>query len=1520
MLVFAPHPDDEVFGCGGAIMRHVEQRIPVHVIIVTNGAFGIGEENKQDHIYQREQESISAAAVLGYGKPIFWQYPDRELGYGEKLIAEITHAIHETKADLVYAPSVYEIHPDHRALAMSTVEAVRRLDQPIQLALYEIGHPIRPNLLLDISDLAARKMAAMGCFTSQNKIQRYDLDIAALNRYRTYTLPAEITAAEAYLLTNTTELANDPLKLYQSEHKRQQKEKMVLDAKDLPLVSVIIRSVDRSTLSDALDSVALQTYPNIEVVLVNAKGQEHQAVGDWCGHFPVNMISTDEQLSRSSAANTGMQAAAGIYAIFLDDDDFFYPEHIANLVAALQAHTSYRCAYAGIRVEYYVNEQFETSTIFNEPFDQRRLWGRNFIPIHAMMFERALVTEGCCFDTNLDFFEDWDFWLQLSQHTSILHVNKIGAVYKNFGRSGLGLDQDKSSVRALRGKFFNKWKHNFSGEQLDDLIEFREEVITDLRGKQAGLRDQLAHLRDQLTHLCDQLTSSKNQVATLLQQQNRLMHEAHAASTREKALKKTIQELMHSTSWKITAPLRFISRIIQGRHSEAFVALRHRIAPLLRAVYWRIPARWRDKLLILAYRIAGPFFSGMNHYESWRSISKYSTNDFPANDASYLASMVDISRFSPLSDDKPGRIAIHAHIFYPDLAIEFAQFLRKMPFTYDLFVSVPDEQASNQCKQRFTELPQLDQLTVTIVPNRGRDLAPMFCTFGNALKEYDFIAHIHSKKSLYNKGGTHGWREYLLENLLGSEQQIRKIFTLLTDESRIGLVYPQNFARLPYYAHTWLSNLTNGRAWCNKLGINPFPHGYFDYPAGSMFWARAEALRPLFEAQIRLEDFPEETGQTDATLAHCLERLLVLVTRKTGFNATILHDAQSNSWSRWRFEQYLARKPEKFQTILSDSSIQIVVFDIFDTLITRPLLYPEKIKLIIAQQASEETGKTYLDLRATAESHARQKAGRDISLDEIFAELAALSNLSSEDIAKLRRLEETIEMAAATPRPETIALLNMAHSLGKRIVLASDMYLPKPTIETMLKKNGITNWHQLFVSSDLGLRKDTGDLYRHLLSTEHVTPDQIMVIGDNEHSDVQIPDNMKMKLLHILRPVELARAIPRLGPLIENSVYQDDLNIQLALGAIVQENFQPLTFPNFDPSDLVPASPRAVGFSIAGPLILSFVQWLTKKAAADGIQRLFFLSREGHILKSVYDRWVSSDPQKIPSDYLILSRRAVVVPMISNIDDIFEIARTRFFPNQLTMFVQERYGITLSAKECDELVHRKLLPKNKLVEVNNQNIDHLIPLLQALENKILAQAQAEHSGLMTYLHSMGFETHDKSAIVDIGYAATIQGRLNKLLNKPVHGYYMVTEDRAQKVSAENAVITQGCFGHFVNALNDPPLIFKKSFSMEKLLSSDDAQIIRYHLENDGSILPEFRQLTEAERQTMAMRAEIHRGIMDFVDRSITIRDKLVSDFVVPPELAKDLFEKFVEQPSESELDILSKLTLDDYYCGRGLVN
>ncbi len=185
-----------------------------------------------------------------------------------------------------------------------------------------------------------------------------------------------------------------------------------------PLVSVIIRTMGRDELVEALDSVSGQTYPNIEVILCDAKGQGELPSRDACGSFPVRIASTGTPLGRGAAANVGLEAAAGDYVVFLDDDDWFLPDHVASLVDAVQSCPGATAAYAGI-VCRTKNEagDWESVYVFNQPYDPVRLLVENYLPMHSVLFSRRLVGDRLRFDESLDVYEDWDFWIQLSALT-----------------------------------------------------------------------------------------------------------------------------------------------------------------------------------------------------------------------------------------------------------------------------------------------------------------------------------------------------------------------------------------------------------------------------------------------------------------------------------------------------------------------------------------------------------------------------------------------------------------------------------------------------------------------------------------------------------------------------------------------------------------------------------------------------------------------------------------------------------------------------------------------------------------------------------------------------------------------------------------------------------------------------------------------------------------------------------------------------------------------------------------------
>jgi LmbE family N-acetylglucosaminyl deacetylase len=196
-MIFSPHPDDDIIGCGGTIAAHVREGDQVTIAYMTSGEAGSLEIAENDLQIRREEEARQATQCLGVHNLVFLRYPDGYLDFSMELIKSLVRLIREKKPHVVYLPHHQEHPRDHQITHKLCCESIRRAGgQWFQdcgvtpwnvgrVLAYEVWTPLMsPTFYKDITPWIDLKMEALRRHTSQLATMPYDEAATCLNRYR----------------------------------------------------------------------------------------------------------------------------------------------------------------------------------------------------------------------------------------------------------------------------------------------------------------------------------------------------------------------------------------------------------------------------------------------------------------------------------------------------------------------------------------------------------------------------------------------------------------------------------------------------------------------------------------------------------------------------------------------------------------------------------------------------------------------------------------------------------------------------------------------------------------------------------------------------------------------------------------------------------------------------------------------------------------------------------------------------------------------------------------------------------------------------------------------------------------------------------------------------------------------------------------------------------------------------------------------------------------------------------------
>ena len=252
---------------------------------------------------------------------------------------------------------------------------------------------------------------------------------------------------------------------------------------------------------------------------------------------------------------------------------------------------------------------------------------------------------------------------------------------------------------------------------------------------------------------------------------------------------------------------------------------------------------------------------------------------------------------------RTSKIVAVVHVHFPELLPELIGQLATIPVPFDVVITNTSNIELTIDRQ---SLPQADRIRILAIDNRGRDILPLAALVNAGMLDgYDLVAKIHTKKSEWREshaelGGTgEVWRDSLLGELLGTEENVKSILATFASDPSLGLLTAKGSV---VGTDFWGGDKEIVRSLLERLQLD-LDDKSLAFASGSMYWVRGFILQGLRALQLTPDDFELEAGQVDGTTAHAVERLIGIVTAEAGYQtretSSVTPEADIVSWKRY---------------------------------------------------------------------------------------------------------------------------------------------------------------------------------------------------------------------------------------------------------------------------------------------------------------------------------------------------------------------------------------------------------------------------------------------------------------------------------------------------------------------------------------------------------------------------------------------------------------------------------------------
>lgn len=449
----------------------------------------------------------------------------------------------------------------------------------------------------------------------------------------------------------------------------------------------------------------------------------------------------------------------------------------------------------------------------------------------------------------------------------------------------------------------------------------------------------------------------------------------------------------------------------------------------------------------------------------------------------------------------------------------------------------------------------------------------------------------------------------------------------------------------------------------------------------------------------------------------------------------------------------------------------VISFDIFDTLITRDVLRPVDLFVLLERKLSSAgvICPSFAMKRQEVEAELNQCGVPN--LEQIYAKLGEWYSWKKEVTRTACSMEFDMELQACHARKYMRNVFQDALKIGKTVILISDMYLPEAKMRALLMKNGYEGYQRLYISCEYQMTKASGALFALVRKDFAGT---ILHIGDNPASDDKMAriNGYETYPIYSVYDMLLRSSMQKLVAKAQTP------ESMLTLGIVTRELFD-------DPFSLGPT--RGVvyvddlyqlGFVFIGPIVSYFMRWMCQQVWDTDYDMILFSARDGYLIEKLYQERRERSPQHLPKGiYFKTSRRAITVAALKEQSDFLEILQKPYRTTKGEL-LSVRFGIKPDSTDPDAMGSA----------ISTKNPKEVQRYIEKYAIEILKNAKQERSGYLQYMNGIGVCQAKKILIYDFCSRGTIQYYLTKLLRKNVEicGLYFATMEWNRLACNKNA--------------------------------------------------------------------------------------------------------------------------------------